>query len=153
MTDLQEYWNNAHWEWADKDMNALGIIRDRIAEVGGRTSLINYSDLVKDLPFRYPNLVGGEIFYIHPYDWSGIHRRIIGNILGYLSIESMLEHGFFSCCLVVARLESQPSDIFFKWMENLEVIPDMKQDTVLRFWADEVRKAHRYYRKQRKARV
>jgi len=48
--------------------------------------------------------------------------------------------------LVVAQLESKPSDIFFEWMESLGVLPDTKEDTVLAFWSAQVKKAHHWYK-------
>jgi hypothetical protein len=48
--------------------------------------------------------------------------------------------------LVVSGIEFKPSDIFFDWMKTLDVLPDLSESTVLAFWADEVNKAHRWYR-------
>jgi hypothetical protein len=48
--------------------------------------------------------------------------------------------------LVIARLESKPSDIFFKWMVSLNIIPDLSEDSVLKFWTEQVKKAHHWYK-------
>ena len=50
--------------------------------------------------------------------------------------------------LVIARLESKPSDIFFDWMKDLKLIPDLSDASVLTFWADQVKKAHHWYKYQ-----
>jgi hypothetical protein len=47
--------------------------------------------------------------------------------------------------LVVNKAEFKPSDQFFKWMEELGVLPNLKEDTILAFWADQVNRAHNWY--------
>lgn len=133
------------WSYADKDLQALAKLRDRIETAGRTFGLISYSDLVKGIDFHFPNISGGRAYRIDTYDWSGLDRSIIGDCLGYLSMESYLKAGFMCSALVIARLESKPSDIFFEWMESLGVLPNVKEDTVLKFWSDEVKKAHQWY--------
>jgi len=119
------------WEYADKDSRALATLRERIEETGRKFGLISYSDIVKGVEFNYPNINEGRTYRIDTYDWSGLDRRIIGDCLGYLSMESYLKAGFMCSALVIARLESKPSDIFFEWMKSLDVLPNVKENTVL----------------------
>mgnify|MGYP003966944281 FL=1 len=134
------------WEYANKDSKALGELQKRIEETGRKFSLISYSDLVNGIEFHYPNINNGEAHCISIYEWSGLDRRIIGDCLGYISMQSYLEAEFMASALVVAQLESNPSDIFFEWMESLGVLPDTKEDTVLAFWSAQVKKAHHWYK-------
>lgn len=133
------------WEYGDKDPTAVAILRERIKETGRKFGLISYSDIVKGVEFNFPNM-NGRTYRIDTYDWSGLDRRIIGDCLGYLSMESYLEAGFFCSSLVVARQESKPSDIFFEWMESLGILPNLKETTVLAFWSEQVKKAHQWYK-------
>ena len=133
------------WEYADKDHQALAVLRQRIEDTGRYFGLISHSDLVKGVEFHYANINDGRAYRIDTYDWSGLDRRIIGDCLGYLSMESYLEAGFMCSALVIARLESRPSDTFFEWMEYLDVLPDLEEDTILAFWAEQVKKAHHWY--------
>ena len=48
--------------------------------------------------------------------------------------------------LVVSRMEYKPSEMFFDWMVKLQVLPDTTEDTVLAFWAEQVNKAHKWYK-------
>jgi hypothetical protein len=48
--------------------------------------------------------------------------------------------------LVIGRDESKPSESFFQWMEELGVLPDLHEMTVLKFWSEQVKKAHQWYR-------
>ena len=134
------------WEYADKDLEAVNELTGRIAETGRKFGLISYSDLVKGIEFHFPNIAGGRTYRIDTYDWSGLDRRIIGDCLGYISWRSYTEAQFMASALVIARLESKPSDIFFEWMETLGVLPNTKEDTVLAFWSLQVKKAHHWYK-------
>lgn len=138
--------NDIEWEYADKDMTALAELRQRVQETGRTFRLISYTDLVKGVDFHYPNISDGNAYRINIYDWSGLDRRIVGDCLGYISKESYLEAGFMASALVIARLESKPSDIFFEWMKNLGVLPNVREDTVLAFWSEQVKKAHHWYK-------
>ena len=134
------------WDYADKDLAALAVLRDRIQDTGRNFSLISYTDLVKNIDFHYPNINNGIAYQINLHGWTGLDRKIIGNCLAYLSMESYLEAGFMANALVIARLESKPSDIFFDWMERLEVLPNQDEDTVLAYWCEQVKKAHQWYK-------
>jgi len=138
------------WNYPDKDPHALAILEERIAETGRNLGLITYSDLVKGVTFHLPNVRNGQPFQIAIYDWSGLDRAIIGEFLGYISMRSYQEAGFMGSALVVNREEYKPSDHFFDWMRQLKVLPDTREDTILRFWADQVNKAHNWYKSGRK---
>lgn len=138
--------NESDWEYAPHDLVALSALRDRIAETGRSFGLISYSDLVKGVDFHYSNIRDGEAYRINIRDWTGLDRRIVGDCLGYLSMESYKEAGLMASALVIARLESKPSENFFDWMEHLEVLTDTKESTVLEFWTQQVRLAHQWYR-------
>ncbi len=146
MDPIAEKLKAVQWQYADQDLDAIAALRSRIQETGKKFGLISYTDLVKGIYFHYPNINDGKPHRIDTYEWSGLDRRIIGDCLGYLSMESYLEAGFMSSALVIGRLESKPSDSFFEWMEYLKVLPDLKEYTVLAFWADQVKKAHHWYK-------
>ena len=146
MDEIGRQLSEIEWEYADKDPEALAVLTKRIEEKGRNLGLITYSELVTGMVFHFPNINDGGPYQIHTYDWSGLDRRIIGDFLGYISVRSYLEHGFMASALVVNRSESQPSDIFFEWMESLDVLPNLREDTVLAFWAEQVKKAHNWYK-------
>jgi len=146
MDTIAEKLKAIEWEYADKDPDALNELLQRIEETGRKFGLISYSDLVNGVDFHYPNINEGRTHRISIYEWSGLDRHIIGDCLGYISMQSYLEAGFMASALVVARLESKPSDIFFEWMESLSVLPNLKEDTVLSFWTEQVKKAHQWYK-------
>lgn len=146
MDELERKLKATRWEYADKDSAALDQLRQRIADTGRRFGLISYSDLVRGIEFSYPNIREGQNYRIDTFDWSGLDRRIIGDCLGYLSMESYSEAQFMCSALVIARRESKPSDIFFEWMKELDVLPDLREATVLKFWAEQVKKSHHWYK-------
>lgn len=153
MDTLKERMANVKWHYAGKDENALLILEERIAETGRNLQLITYSDLVKGVPFQLPNVRDGKAFQISIYDWSGLDRAILGEFLGYISMRSYEAGGFMASALVVNREEYKPSDHFFEWMKQLKALPDTKQDTILAFWADQVNKAHNWYKSNKRKKV
>lgn len=146
MDDVARQLREIEWDYATTDVTALGELRNRVEDTGRRFQLISYTDLVKGVDFHYPSINGGAPYRINIRDWSGLDRRIVGDCLGRISMESYLEAGFMASALVIARLESKPSDIFFEWMKRLGVLPDTREDTVLAFWADQVKRAHHWYK-------
>jgi hypothetical protein len=145
--DLCRKMREVTWIWGDKDPNALSALEQRIAEAGRQLALITYSDLVKGIDFHLPNVRNGGPYRVSIYDWSGFDRGMVGDFLGYISMRSYCEHGFMASALVVNRVESKPSDMFFDWMVKLQALPDATEDTVLAFWAKQVNKAHNWYRR------
>jgi len=135
-----------NWKWADKDPNALAVLEGKIAEVGRNLGMITYSDLVKGVDFHLPNVRNGQAYRVPIHNWSGFDRGMVGEFLGYISMRSYCEHGFMASALVVNRLEYKPSDLFFEWMVRLNVLPDTNEGTVLKYWIEQVNKAHNWYK-------
>ncbi len=135
----------SEWTWGDKDPAALTELERRIAREGRKKGLITYSDLVKDVAFRLPNVRNVAPYTIKVYDWSGLDRAITGSFLGYISSRSYRKAGFMASALVVNSGERKPSRHFFDFMHALEVLDDKGEDAVLAFWLGQVEKAHRYY--------
>lgn len=144
---IEQRMNATIWEYADKDLSAIDQLTDRIAKIGQKFGLISYTDLVSGIAFHYPNINAGSPHYINVYgEWSGLDRRIVGDCLGYISMRSYQEAKFMASALVIARLESKPSDMFFDWMKSLGVLSSLSEESVLTFWAEQVKKAHHWYR-------
>ncbi|SRR6266568_2068751 len=146
MDELAAELSRIEWHYADGDPTAKAELARRISAAGRRLQLITYSDLVRGITFRLPNVHNGAPFQIETDDWTGLDRAILGDFLGAISSDSYREAGFLATAIVVNKAEYKPSDQFFKWMGDLGVLPDMREDTVLAFWADQVNKAHNWYR-------
>ncbi len=65
-------------------------------------------------------------------------------------MRSYCANGFMASALVVNRLEYKPSDLFFEWMKRIEVLPNTNEGTVMKFWIDQVNKAHNWYKASRR---
>ena len=124
-----------NWEYAPHDeSNALQEFQDRIcrtARLG--TSLISYSNLVAGINFQFSNVNNGEPFQIDVHDWHGLHRRIVGDLLGYLSYISYRDYDFMASSIVAGLAENRPSDIFFDWMNELGALPNLTEDAISSF--------------------
>ena len=132
------------WRYSQEDPAALEALRFRIDQCGRRGALISYSDLVSGVEFRLPSL-WPQPHSIDVHAWSGLERKVIGDFLGCITTDSYRQHDFMASALVVGKHEDHPSDHFFEWMEFLHVLPNLHPDTVLRFWVEQVRAAHRHY--------
>src|SRR6266550_3522897 len=134
------------WHYAPGDAAARSELKRRIADVGGRRGLITYSDLVRGITFHLPNLQE-PTHQIDVHDWQDLDRAIIGDFLGYLSMESYQEAGFFSSALVVGKLDGSPGEGFYTLLRELGLIASSKSDKAMYLWADNVAKAHTWYAK------
>ena len=134
------------WTWGDKDPAALAELEKRIAREGRKLKLITYSDLVKDVVFHLPNIRNRTPYQIRIHDWWGLDRAIIGSFLGHISSRSYRKAGFMASALVMSSTELKPSRHFFDFMQTLDVLSDNSETAILSFWADQVNKAHKYYK-------
>ncbi len=137
------------WPYALNDENGvLQEFQDRIcrtARLG--SSLISYSNLVAGVTFKFSNVNDGHPFVIDVHDWHGLHRRIVGDCLGYLSYISYRDYDFMASALVAGLAENRPSEIFFEWMNDLGAIPDLSEESITSFWVNEVNKAIAWYQR------
>ncbi len=140
------------WPYALNDENyVLQEFQDRIcrtARLGA--SLISYSNLVAGISFKFSNLNNGDAFEIDVHDWHGLHRRIVGDCLGYLSYISYRDYDFMASSIVAGLSENRPSEIFFEWMKDIGAIPDLSENSITSFWVEEVNKATAWYKQNPK---
>ena len=133
------------WRYAPQDAEARAELARRIAEAGRREQLITYSDLVKNVTFVLPSLREPE-HTIDTVEWQDIDRAIIGDFLGYLSMESYELGGFFASALVVTKENRLPGEGYYSLLKELGLIKSSKTDKAAYMWADHVRKAQEWYR-------
>jgi hypothetical protein len=134
------------WHYPEEDPDALAVLQRRMAAAGRRQDLITYSDLVRGVTFHLPNVNEGKPFEIDVSDWRDLDRAIVGEFLGYISMLSFTEAGFMASALAVDKARYEPSVHFFRWMQDLGALPDTKEETVLRFWSEQVEKAHAWFK-------
>lgn len=134
------------WRYGDKDPAAARELEHRIASSARGKGFITYSELVRDVTFHLPSVAGGRPYQIRTSEWSGLDRKIIGEFLGYVSARSYVAAGFLATAVVVSSSELKPSELFFSWMQELGALPDLKEDTVLAFWARHFNEALKWYK-------
>lgn len=123
------------WPYALYDeAGAVPEMAERIARTGRlNRSLISYSNLVAGIEFKFSNIEGARPFFIDTHNWFGLHRRVIGDCLGYISYISYDRYDFMASALVAGLQENRPSDIFFEWMVELGALPNSSEELVTQF--------------------
>ena len=145
MDKILERFRSIPWRYAPQDSAARAELARRIADAGRREQLISYSDLVRNVPFHLPTLRAQE-HRIDTADWQELDRAIIGDFLGYLSMESYERGGFFASALVVGKESRLPGEGFYNLLKELGLIKSSKTDKAAYLWADHVQKAQDWYR-------
>jgi len=143
--EIERKMSEVKWSYADGDPDALANLSRRIEEAGRREDLINYSDLVRGVVFHLTNVNKGEPFQIDIYEWPDLHRAILGEFLGYISMLSYRRAKFMASALAVNKTEFKPSD-HFKWMKDLGILSGRDVDD---FWQDQVKKAFEWFKTNR----
>ena len=150
MDTILEKFRAIQWRYAPQDPVARAELGRRIAEAGRREQLIPYSDLVRNITFVLPSLREPE-HRIDTAEWEDIDRTIIGDFLGYLSMESYEIGGFFASALVVSKETRLPGEGYFNLLKELGLLKSSKTDKAAYLWADHVRKAQEWYRTHKDA--
>ena len=145
MDKILEGFRAITWRYAPQDPAARAELARRIAEAGRREQLITYSDLVKNVTFVLPSLQKPE-HRIDTAEWQDIDRAIVGDFLGYLSMESYEAGGFFASALVVSKETRLPGEGYYGLLRELGLIKSSKTDKAAYLWADHVRQAQDWYR-------
>jgi hypothetical protein len=146
MDKILERFGSIKWNYAPRDPAARAELDRRIAEVGRRRGLITYSDLVRGITFNLSNLREPH-HQIDTGDWQDLDRVIVGDFLGYLSMESYERAGFFASALVVSKQDGTPGEGFYNLLKDLGLIASSKTDKAMFLWSDHVDKAHKWYSK------
>lgn len=145
MDEIAREMAQIRWTWADKDRDALAELERRISATGRRRTLISYSELATGVLFRLPNLNRGELYQIDVSYWKDVDRALIGEFLGYISMQSYRRHSFMASALAVEKGERKPSFHFFEWMRKLGAVPSTADEVVLPFWVEQVNLAYEHY--------
>jgi hypothetical protein len=143
-----ERFNGIRWKYAVQDKEALAELEQRLEQAARKRSLITYSDLVRGITFNLPSL-RQPIRAIDVSDWQDLDRAIVGDFLGYRSMRSYEQGGFFVSALVVSKLDGSPSEGFYALMKELGLVASSKTDQAMYLFAEHVAKAHTWYERHR----
>ena len=145
MNPIEARFRAIKWNYADKDPLARAELTRRLA-VAARSGgdLPTYSDLVRGVEFRLSNL-RDSVHVIDTADWEDLDRAIVGDFLGYISMESYAEGGFFASALVVSKADGTPSEGFYNLLRELGLIKDSRSTKAMLLWSDHVKMAQEWY--------
>ena len=133
------------WPFADAAGPAVAEVTHRIARTAERLGTIHYSDVVKGIELRLPNVDGGHPFELGVPEWRDLDRAILGDILGKISLDSYAGHGILASAVVTSKSSEEPSEGFWALVEELGLFRSHDTNARLLFWADELRKVHNWY--------
>ena len=133
------------WPYSEACPEALAELGRRIAAVGKRRELVHYSKLVNGLELRMANVGGGTPFELGVPDWSDEDRKILGDLLGRLSLDTYQRGKFLASALVTAKGTQEPGEGFWSFVDELGLFTSTSPTRRLMFWTEQVRVAHDWY--------
>ncbi len=134
------------WPYAQHDPDARRQLARRIEDRARRQDILTYSDLVRGVTFRLPNVNSGRPFEIDVHEWSELDRAIIGDFLGYISAETYERAGIFGSAIVVTKGDGTPGPGFTKFMRDLGILTGSSETAALECWVREVERVYAWYR-------
>ncbi len=134
-----------NWPYADGAGKAVTEVADRIARTARRGGTISYSDVVKGIELRLPNVEHGHPFELGVPEWRDLDRAILGEILGKISLDMYAKHGILASAVVTSKTSGEPSEGFWLLVEELGLFRSRDETARVLFWADELRKAQEWY--------
>ena len=133
-----------NWPYADGAGEAIARISERIARTARRGSTISYSEVVKGIELRLPNVERGHPFELGVPEWRDLDRAILGEILGKISLDTYAKHGFLASAVVTSKSSGEPSEGFWLLVEELGLFRGRDETARVLFWADELRKVQEW---------
>ena len=134
-----------NWSYGDGDPQALLELKRRIAATARARRTIPYSELVKGVTFRLPNVAEGAPFQLGELGvWTELDRSILGSFLGRISADSYLEGRFLASAVAVSMSTNEPSEGFRNLVRDIGLMPKGRDAFVL-FWSEQLTKAYDWY--------
>ena len=133
------------WPYAEADPVAREEIERRLAATARRRGLITYTDLMRGLTLRLPNVGQGQPLQLGVPEWSDLHSAILRDFLNRVSCDSYLRGGILASAVAVRKLTGEPGD-GFKWLvDYLGLDAPSRHDAFVVFWSKHVEKVYDWY--------
>jgi hypothetical protein len=133
------------WPYSEACPEALAEVGRRIADVGKRRALVHYSKLVNGLELKMASDGDSAPFELGVPEWSDQDRKILGDLLGRLSLDTYQRGKFLASALVTAKGTSEPGEGFWAFVDELGLFNSTSATRRLMFWTEQVRIAHDWY--------
>jgi hypothetical protein len=133
------------WHYGDRDDRARAELTERIAARARKRDVLTYGELVEGVRFQLANVNNGSPFYIGGAEWTELDRALLGDFLGYISMESYEAGRFMASAVVVSKTTREPSEGFRALMRQLGLLRSSNTDTAVLLWSTELTKAYDWY--------
>ena len=133
------------WPYSEACPEGLAKLGRRVADVGKRRTLVHYSKLVSGLELRMADVSDGAPFELGVPEWSDQDRKILGDLLGRLSLDTYRRGKFLASALVTAKGTQEPGEGFWTFVTDLGLFTSASPTRRLTFWSEQVRLAHEWY--------
>ena len=145
MDSVVKAFRQIKWHYADRDDRARGELTERIAARARKQRTLTYGELVEGVRFHLANVNDGVPFHIGGAEWTDLDRALLGDFLGYISMESYDAGGFMASAVVVSKSTGEPSEGFRALMRQLGLLRGSNSDAALMLWSAELTKAYEWY--------
>src|SRR5262245_4012616 len=130
------------WPYSEACPEALAELGRRVAMVGKRRELVHYSKLVNGLELQMDNVGDGAPFEMGVPEWSDLDRKILGDLLGRLSLDTYQRGKFLASALVTAKGTQEPGEGFWSFVDELGLFTSTSPTRRLMFWTEQVHLSH-----------
>src|SRR5262245_42932431 len=88
MNPVTQRMRDTTWSYAPFDARAVGEMTERLVATARAHLLITYSNVVTGVEFRFATVNNGRPFTIDVHHWRDLDRQIVGDLLGWISMQS-----------------------------------------------------------------
>ena len=148
MDHVLETFSKINWSYSPDDPSALAQLKRRIARRARLGRTLTYSELADGVEFDLPGLADRP-HRIDVHNWSQLDRAIVGDFLGYISMESYQLGRFLASALVVGKDDHVPGAGFYGLLNDLDMIASKDDPRGSVIWGEHVELAKQWYRSHR----
>jgi len=128
-----------NYPFAKDNASAITKFKNKIQIAAQSGGMLTYSQLVNGVTFT----INEQDRVIDTLTWQNIDRRVVGDLLAYITLEWYKELEIVPTMIIVEQKDGTPSQISQNWLRDMEAY----RGQFLDFWISEVSKTHTHFKK------